>query len=96
MNQDLCIGGIVVGVLRTGEGTLLAVEPLLGGPGDKACVRVVEWRRDNRNPVTVAEGDHVFWDDGDDVIWTPIDFRRAGGPPTHDVRIPKVTPPARA
>jgi hypothetical protein len=64
------VGGVVIGLARGPEDTLLHVRGRGGESHDTTCIRVVERRRDNGRPVVVGIGDEVWWQGGD-AMWTP-------------------------
>jgi hypothetical protein len=90
------VGGIVIGIARSKESTLLHVQDNLSpGGADRCSIRVIERRIDRDRPVSIGLGDSIWWQAGQ-AMWTPkfvveegIDTGRDCGN-TWDICLPKV------
>lgn len=93
---SMMVGGIVIGLARGDENTLVHVRDVGHGSGTDECsIRVVERRRDDGEPVTIGLGDSIWWQ-GRDAMWTPKAVKDAGIDPgvgcgkTWDIHLPRV------
>ena len=64
------VGGMVCGVVRGPESTLLNVTDKPYSVADYTTIRIIERRRIDSMPVKIAVGDSVWWEGGN-VMWTP-------------------------
>jgi hypothetical protein len=87
------VGGVVIGVARGPEDTLVHVQERTGRRPDSCSIRVVEKRRDNGEPIAIEVGDSIWWQGGD-AMWTPKAVAQSGddrgGGVRYDIRIPRV------
>ena len=64
------VGGIVIGIARGADETLLHVQGTGGEHNDTKSTRVVERRKLGGEPVVIEIGDSVWWQDRT-LYWTP-------------------------
>jgi len=89
------VGGIVIGLARSTDDTLVYVHDTGRGYGDHCSIRVVERRKDNGEPVEIGIGDSIWWQSRD-AMWTPKAVKDAGIDPgvgcskDWDIHLPRV------
>jgi hypothetical protein len=89
------VGGIVAGIARGEQDTLLNIEDKVYSVPDVCAVRVIERRIDNSQSIEIGIGDSIWWQSGR-CYWTPKATKDAGIDPgvdcgkTWDIALPKV------
>ncbi len=90
------VGGIVIGLARGADSTLVHVKDAksVNSSGDECSVRVIERRCSDDSPVAIAVGDSLWWQCGR-AMWTPKAVRDEGWRKhkcgvEYDIALPKV------
>lgn len=82
------VGGIVVGLARKADRTILNVQDERAA-ADYCCQDVIEVRRDTGEPVAIGLGDSIWWQSRD-AMWTPKGSARERCGVDFDIRLPRV------
>lgn len=72
------VGGVVIGVARGKENTLVHVQGTGSEKNDTCSVRCVERRIADGSPVAIRPGDKIWWQCGE-VMWTPQEHHGSSG-----------------
>lgn len=90
------VGGIVIGLSRGPESTLVNVKDAKSenSSGDECAVRCIEKRLSDGSPVQIQVGDSIWWQSGK-CMWTPKANRKPAGSgqkcgKDFDIMLPKV------